>query len=237
LKIIKNRQPHGPYLFGGPSFGGNVAYEMACMLMAEGETVALLALFDAFGPNYPRPAPLLARARQRLSRIAQRARRSVPSGARAESRSLPSGARAEIRPHGQAEALHPIRTNAEVYALSRIPAGQSEALKILQRVSLAHQYALQTYRASHYFGRLHLFRAESPPDWKGLLFDSPTNGWEAVVHGGIHVTTVPGTHQFILDPPWVDPLIAGLAVLVREALDPPAREPFSTSPSSVNRGQ
>jgi len=45
---IRKVQPHGPYLIGGYSFGGLVAYEMAQMLEAQGEQVALLALFDAY---------------------------------------------------------------------------------------------------------------------------------------------------------------------------------------------
>ena len=38
----------GPYRIGGYSFGGLVAYEMAQQLEAQGESVALLALFDAY---------------------------------------------------------------------------------------------------------------------------------------------------------------------------------------------
>jgi len=40
-------QPHGPYMLGGFSMGGSVAYEMACQLRARGEEVALLAMFDS----------------------------------------------------------------------------------------------------------------------------------------------------------------------------------------------
>ena len=51
LKKIRTIQPHGPYLLAGESFGGIVAYEMAQQLQAEGETVALLALFDTLAPG------------------------------------------------------------------------------------------------------------------------------------------------------------------------------------------
>ena len=46
LQEIRRVQPHGPYRIGGYSFGGLVAYEMAQHLHAQGEEVALLALFD-----------------------------------------------------------------------------------------------------------------------------------------------------------------------------------------------
>jgi thioesterase domain-containing protein len=46
LQGLRQRQPHGPYFLGGYSFGGHVAFEIACRLRAEGETVALVLLLD-----------------------------------------------------------------------------------------------------------------------------------------------------------------------------------------------
>src|ERR1700722_19692947 len=43
---IRKAQPHGPYFIGGYCMGGTVAYEVAQQLQSEGETVALLAMFD-----------------------------------------------------------------------------------------------------------------------------------------------------------------------------------------------
>ena len=48
IQEIRRVQPEGPYRIGGYSFGGLVAYEMAQMLEAQGESVGLLALFDAY---------------------------------------------------------------------------------------------------------------------------------------------------------------------------------------------
>jgi len=48
IQEIRRVQPEGPYRIGGYSFGGLVAYEMAQILEAQGEGVALLALFDAY---------------------------------------------------------------------------------------------------------------------------------------------------------------------------------------------
>ena len=39
-------QPHGPYLLGGHSMGGKVAYEMVRQLEAANESVAMLAIID-----------------------------------------------------------------------------------------------------------------------------------------------------------------------------------------------
>jgi phthiocerol/phenolphthiocerol synthesis type-I polyketide synthase E len=46
VKEIRTVQPYGPYLLGGYCMGGTIAYEMAQQLRAQGEQVALLALFD-----------------------------------------------------------------------------------------------------------------------------------------------------------------------------------------------
>jgi thioesterase domain-containing protein len=46
VKELRRVQPHGPYFLGGYCMGGTVALEMAQRLTAQGEEVALLALFD-----------------------------------------------------------------------------------------------------------------------------------------------------------------------------------------------
>jgi amino acid adenylation domain-containing protein/non-ribosomal peptide synthase protein (TIGR01720 family) len=51
IKMIKMIRPKGPYRLGGWSFGGMVAHEMACQLLAGGETVEKLLLIDAYHPN------------------------------------------------------------------------------------------------------------------------------------------------------------------------------------------
>lgn len=48
LKEIQSIQPHGPYYLLGYSFGGIVAYELACQVKDKGENVALLAILDAY---------------------------------------------------------------------------------------------------------------------------------------------------------------------------------------------
>ena len=74
---MRNKQPRGPYMLGGLCAGGVIAYEMASQLKSAGETVQLVALFDAAKP----------RAKKRVGRISkQRARRieAVFAGVRGE---------------------------------------------------------------------------------------------------------------------------------------------------------
>ncbi|MEO8734268.1 MAG: thioesterase domain-containing protein, partial [Flavobacteriales bacterium] len=51
IQEMKAVRPKGPYLLGGYSFGGIVAYEMARQLIAAGEEVPLLAMFDTYAPR------------------------------------------------------------------------------------------------------------------------------------------------------------------------------------------
>ncbi len=51
LDEIRSVQPNGPYFFGGFSFGGLVAYEMAQQLLTSGGEVGLLVLFDTYPGN------------------------------------------------------------------------------------------------------------------------------------------------------------------------------------------
>ncbi|HEU4322800.1 MAG TPA: amino acid adenylation domain-containing protein [Roseiflexaceae bacterium] len=66
IEAICAQQPAGPYLLGGWSLGGVVAYEMARQLQARGEEVALLALIDTEAGSIGQ-APLEADAAEWLS--------------------------------------------------------------------------------------------------------------------------------------------------------------------------
>ena len=60
ISEIRTVQPEGPYLLGGYSMGGVVAFEMAQQLQAEGREVALLAMFDS---DFPEPVSAWRRLR------------------------------------------------------------------------------------------------------------------------------------------------------------------------------
>jgi thioesterase domain-containing protein len=51
LRDVRAAQAHGPYILGGYSFGGVLAFEMTRQLQAVGESVDMLILLDAFVPN------------------------------------------------------------------------------------------------------------------------------------------------------------------------------------------
>lgn len=51
IEEVRQIQPSGPYLLGGFSFGGAVAFEMAQQLVRSGQKVGLVALIDTFRPR------------------------------------------------------------------------------------------------------------------------------------------------------------------------------------------
>jgi thioesterase domain-containing protein len=51
---IRSARPQGPYLLAGVCLGGLVAFEAAQQLVAAGEEVRLVALFDTGAPGYPK---------------------------------------------------------------------------------------------------------------------------------------------------------------------------------------
>jgi hypothetical protein len=48
LQALQAEQPHGPYQLIGMCRGAHIAYEMACRLQEQGETVSLLGVLDTF---------------------------------------------------------------------------------------------------------------------------------------------------------------------------------------------
>ena len=53
IEAIRQKQPRGPYMLAGYSFGGFAAFEMARQLMASGESVRYLGIIDASKPSDP----------------------------------------------------------------------------------------------------------------------------------------------------------------------------------------
>jgi thioesterase domain-containing protein len=139
LEALRAVQPKGPYLLGGWSFGGLVAFEMARRVIASGEEVALLAMIDTWSPaKTPKlsDAGLLAAflrdvgaSREIDADFIERALRGAPAAddaldivlaaARAAGLAVPSLEREEIRANFATYCQH-IRAGYE-YEPQRLP--------------------------------------------------------------------------------------------------------------------
>lgn len=61
VRRVKHLQPEGPYLLAGLSGAGLVAWDIAQQLREERSSVAMLALLDTYGPDFPQLLPPLSR--------------------------------------------------------------------------------------------------------------------------------------------------------------------------------
>jgi thioesterase domain-containing protein len=58
IRMVREIQPQGPYHLLGASFGGMIAFAIACRLQHDGEQVGLLALLDSYPPAENVPVQL-----------------------------------------------------------------------------------------------------------------------------------------------------------------------------------
>ena len=215
LNEMREFQPRGPYYLAGSSFGGLVAYEMACQLVEQGEEISLLALFDTNSRGYIPPA--LTACRQQLGTLQRRILfnlKQVLLGRkrlafwREKGRSLSRRARRHLWRLAYAFMMRQGRS---------LP-------RALWNIAQANALAAQNYSPRPYPGRLTLFRAsqqyiERVPE--------PTLGWGRLALGGVDTFEVPGGHATVIQ----DPHVALLAPLLQKCLDEAvAAKPCATEP-------
>ncbi|AEI66239.1 type I polyketide synthase [Corallococcus macrosporus] len=193
LESIRQVQPHGPYLLGGYSGGGVVAYEMAQRLHALGEPVALVAFLDTFHPA----------TQERRQSFNERLR--------------------ELRREGAATYVsRKLRTKVErdgTRLLSQLKLRwyeqRGEALPIeLRNLQLTERFQLlaSRYVPSPYAGPVTLFRAQ---EIHAIYAHMGTSlGWEPLVPA-LNIREVPGDHDSLVR----EPNVHVLGRLLREALD------------------
>jgi amino acid adenylation domain-containing protein len=189
VDAVRAMQPDGPYLLGGWSFGGLVAFEMARQLVERGEEVPLLVLVDAGAPAFLKQiieaddAVLLTILANQLTRY--------------------SMTDEELRP--LTAALRKLDTDEQLqyvinYFIERDRAGANldmdyafAFLKRHLRVFRTRIRVSRTYDPPVYPGRITVFRgSEEPPELRGL---DPTKGWSELSTQPVDVHIVPGNHE------------------------------------------
>jgi thioesterase domain-containing protein len=212
VDAVRSVRPHGPYLLGGWSMGGPVAFEMAQQLRGRGQPVALLAVLDSHAPGDGAGAiptddeTLLGMFAGNLGRR---------HGVELE----------DLRGHTFDEKLSRLgRLAAETGAL---PAGSGPRhVERLFRVFKANVRALVEYEPRKYPGRITLFRARQ------RLADSPSDpleGWGALASEGVELHVTPGTHYSMIDAPHAEALAVRLHASIEGALAPDAAEEGAAS--------
>jgi amino acid adenylation domain-containing protein len=202
---LRRFQPEGPYCLGGYCFGGNIAYEMARLLEAQGQSVALLALFNCWPSSssydHFRWTPVhLAKFGVNLcfwmGRFLKWEAHTRRDFVQWKFRTLKRKLAACFR-------LMPAHTGVDVDAQVDV-AGLSEAEKRLWR---EHTKAIAEHQTGPYNGHVTLFRTRGHPLF--CSFDHHC-GWTEIVRGGVTVKIIPGQHETLMVEPHVGRLAQAL---------------------------
>ncbi|HEX3282864.1 MAG TPA: amino acid adenylation domain-containing protein [Pyrinomonadaceae bacterium] len=208
IREMREVQPTGPYLIGGRSSGGTVAFEMACQLAAAGEQVDLLALLDAYPAGYFKLLPGSASLSQRAVRYAKRIRthwQNIREQKGLEKLSYLTG-KLKFAP---AKTKHKIyRRVFKLY--KKIGRRLPPVLRNIEELNFA---AVKDYVPQVYSGHATLFLAS---DDRTAAFDVE-EGWQGLVAGGLEKIHVSGNHLDIVKEPHVRTLAEKLRVCLDRA--------------------
>jgi amino acid adenylation domain-containing protein len=208
LQAIQTVQAAGPYLLGGWSLGGLVAFELAQQLRQQGEAVALVALFDSWTPEADPGHPEghisgssskpgsededIALLTDFLRHIRSR---YAPD--------LPVRLAADFRQLGPDEKLDYVLEQSRLLEFV-FPEGGLAQLHQLYRVFRANIQGMSNYQPQVYPGPLTLFQAS---EWfaarqypQDRMPDSSL-GWRKLTAEPLTVYPVPGDHYTMLSEP------------------------------------
>jgi thioesterase domain-containing protein/acyl carrier protein len=192
LEALLAFQPRGPYYLGGISVAGLLAYEMARQLRARGVTDVAVALFDTWGPGYPRRLSWAASLAQAVTEVTGGRGDGVHPAANALDQLL--------RPFEQGYAtVKMLRARVRRARHTASAAGSASADPDLHMAdvdaALGAMTAAYLAQAHPYDGPVALFRAGLQP-WDAR--HDTTLGWSNIVTGALSVAHVRGDHLGIL---------------------------------------
>lgn len=190
LQEIRTIQPVGPYLLGGYCLGGSVAYEMAQHLVAGGEKVAMVAMFDTY--NFIRALKvdfttfLKQKARFHWSNLVQLRPSTMWRYLREKKRIAGDGGWAHIGTEMPGTTIQDGVARAE----SGIEASVQEL----------NDHAADIYDPRPYSGVLTLFK----PHINYKFYPDPKLGWGDLAVGGLDIVELPLNPHAMLVEPYVE---------------------------------
>ena len=197
IEELRKVQSEGPYMLGGWSLGGVVAFEMAQQLRGQGFEVSLLALFDSYVPATPGPAidddALLVQFSSDISGLYELEESLTDLQARTIEERLTSLLQEVVR-----KGCAPPDLNLK-------------QLTRLFEVFRTNVRALLSYKPQSYPGRITFFRAsEQIAD----ISADPAKDWRNIAAEGVEVHVVPGDHYTMLREPAVQIMAEWLKVCI-----------------------
>ena len=212
VAALRSVQPQAPYLLGGWSMGGPVAFEMARQLRRQGQHVALLAVLDSHAPGDS----------LREMRTDEETLLRMFAGNLGQRYGVELD---DLCGRTLDEQLHHLRRRA--IEVNAVPAGTDpQYVHRLFHVFKANVQALMDYEPRKYPGRITLFRARE------RFVDSPSNpleGWDALASEGVELHVTPGNHYTMIEMPHARALAERLRVCIEGALAVGATEEGAVS--------
>lgn len=209
IREIRQFQPSGEYYLGGSSFGGLVAYEMARQLIAAGQRVGLVALFDTYGKNYPRYRRTGLNLRN-LFRLTDRIQHHWRNLQLLKGREKWNYITAKRKKAAKLLQRGVRAKKDEIQQQYRAMAG-ADLGEPLKKTQDAIQEALEHYAYPPIDGPITLFRAEQQP--AGIEPDREL-GWKLLVRGELSIIDVPGAHGAVTVEPHARFLAAKLVPIL-----------------------
>ena len=203
IRDIRRTQPHGPYFLGGYCGGGTIAYEVAQQLQADGEQIALLALFDTM--NWSKiPLTFLGKGALAYERLVFHAASFLSLNSRDQSKFL----REKV---GILLSRIPVWRGRLLARFTERPSSAASLSILLGRVWEANDHACFQYVAKPYPGRVTDFR----PSKQYRIFCKPDLKWDHLAGGGQDVIVLPVNPASML----VEPFVGYLATALRRSMD------------------
>jgi thioesterase domain-containing protein len=203
IQAIRVAQHTGPYLLGGWSMGGLVAFEMACQLLRQGQQVALVALFDSI-------TPYTARFRRENEQAMQVANFAFHIGLSPAEFANVSEQLLSLDEETQLQHLFKLAQRTRLF-----PKGFNlTQLHHLFKVFRSNNEAALAYQPRPCSAPLVLFRAAETMDEE--LTDT-SYGWSHLAEGPLEIEVVTGNHFTMLDEPHVSLLAEKLRLHIARA--------------------
>ncbi len=219
VEEIRDLQPMGPYYLAGFSAGGVWAFEVARQLHAQGEQVAMLALFDTGCPGYGRLLPARERARRHWKIM----------------RKMPWGERLPYVSARVTQVRIRLRRRFHRLGFGTGPKSGKEPSYATQSVDRATWIALDRYTPQRYAGRIDLFWAEDEALFPHFDVD-PRLGWSLLAERGVQIHEIAGDHAGMIREPAIQDLAEGLRACLREAREDAEREGLEASDGGLEAG-
>lgn len=226
LREMRTIQPKGPYLLGGYCMGGTIAYEMAQMLLKQGETTALLAMLDTY--NFG-----LALKTSSASHILQKVKFHVGNFMKLSPSEMLKYIKEKARVARDGELANLLGRKTPPDAPAAAPEESAQIREV--SVQAINDAACDRYEPKPYSGKLTLFKPKVNYDY----YPDPKMGWGDLAKGGIDPVELPVNPHAML----VEPYVQMLATELKQRIDrfsetatmAPVRRSVDLSPKAVKQ--